>query len=337
MRVALFGGSNAGQTRRRFLSALGACVFIFANGVRAQSSTKVWRVGYLSYRSGAIDIDAEFARGMRELGYTDGRNLVIEYRWAAGNEQRLKTMAAELVQTKVDVIVAASTPVVQAVSDATKTIPIVMSGAADPVGTGIVASLARPGGNVTGLSVQTNDIAGKLVELAREAVPTSTRVALLAVGPTPATSLLIKSLDVVARGAGIRLTPYVIARAGDIAPAFERMQRDAMQFLIVQASPFAAEHRKLIFELAARGKLPTISESRVFADAGGLLSYGPSFGEMYRRAATYVDKILRGAIPGDLPIEQPVKFELVINMRTAKVIGVTIPQSLLQRADDLLG
>ena len=323
-------------TRRSILASLGACLFACVKRAGAQSTARVWRVGYLSYRSGAIDIDAEFTRGMRDLGYVEGRNLVIEFRWAAGDDERLKAMAADLVNSNVDVIVAASTPVVRAASHATKTIPIVMSGAADPVGTGLVASLARPGGNITGLSVQTNDVAGKRVQLAREAMPDMTRMAVLAVGPTPATALLIRELGIVAQRAGIRVMPHIIARPDQIAPAFERMRNDGAQFLILQASPFAAEHRMSIFELATRGRLPTISESRVFADAGGLLSYGPSYAELYRRSATYVDRILRGAKPGDLPIEQPLQFELVINLRTAKAIGVTIPKSLLQRADDVL-
>lgn len=323
-------------TRRSLLAALGASIFACVRGASAQSTARVWQVGYLSYRSGAIDIDAEFTRGMRDLGYVEGRNLVIEFRWAAGDDERLKAMAADLVRRNVDVIVAAATFVVRAASDATKTIPIVMSGAADPVGTGLVASLARPEGNITGLSVQTNDVAGKLVQLAREALPDTTRMAVLAVGPTPATALLVQELGIVAQRAGIRVTPHIITRADQIAPAFARMRNDGTQFLILQASPFAAEHRMSIFELATRGRLPTISESRVFADAGGLLSYGPSYAELYRRSATYVDRILRGAKPGDLPIEQPLKFELVINLRTAKAIGVMLPHSLLQRADDVL-
>jgi putative ABC transport system substrate-binding protein len=306
------------------------------DGARAQPSTKLRRIGYLSLRSGPIPIDAEFAAGMRDLGYFEGRDLVIEYRWAAGDDVRLKAMATALVQQKVDVIVAASTPVIQAARDATKTIPIVMSAAADPVATGLVSSLSRPGGNVTGLSLLTNDLAGKALELATALLPGTKRIALLAVGPTPATKLLIQALEDAGHRKGIRVFPHMVVRPDQIAPAFDAMRREGAQFLVIQSAPFTAEHRASILSLAGQAKLPTVSDARLFADEGGLAAYGPSFADMYRRAATYVDKILRGAKPGALPIEQPLKFELVINLRTAQALGVDVPQVLLQRADEVI-
>ena len=315
------------------LLALGAAPRLAA----AQQSGKVWRIGYLSPGSGPNEFGEAFRDQLRILGYVEGRNLLIEYRWAAGTE-RLPELAAELVRLKVDLIVTPATFSTAAAKRATSDIPIVMLGASDPVVGGVVASLARPGGNVTGMSIQSTDLSGKRVQLLREVLPGVKRLAVLvskrAVGS--ATPLLVDETRSAAQPMGITVVAHELSEAEALVGAFAAMQRERAQALIVPVSPFTNDNRKQIVELATKHRLPAIFEIRGFVDAGGFMSYGPSLIEVFRRAAFFVDRIFKGAKPADLPVEQPSKFELVINMKTAKTLGVTIPQSLLARADEVI-
>lgn len=258
----------------------------------------------------------------------------IEYRWAEGRDERLAGLANELVRLRVDVIVAGGSQAAVA-KQATTTIPIVMPVANDPVGGGLVASLARPGGNVTGLAFQSEELPGKWVELLAEAIPGVSRVAILWHPPTEAGQLKVS--EAAARSLNVRLHPLKVQRSDDLGTAFVAAQKDRAEALIVLSSPFFFAHRTRLVELAARHRLPTMYHQREFVDgSGGLMSYGPNLRDLFRRAATYVDRILRGTEPADLPVEQPTKFELVINLRTAKNLGLTLPPSVLARADEVI-
>jgi putative ABC transport system substrate-binding protein len=303
----------------------------------AQQSGKVWRIGYLTPGSGPNAFVEAFREELRTLGYIEGRNLSIEYRYAAGKEERLPELAAELVQLKVDVIVTPATPAIAAAKRATSAIPIVMIAPTDAVGSGLVASLARPGGNVTGMTYLSTDLAGKRLQLLREVLPKAARVAVLAFkGGSGASELFLEKLQAAARQMGITLIVRKENEAAALGDAFAAMERERAQALIVEITPFTGDNRKRIVELAAQHRLPTLIEARGFVQIGGLMSYGPSLLEMYRRSAHYVDRIFKGAKPADLPVEQPTKFELVINMNTAKTLGLTIPQSMLARADEVI-
>ncbi|HEV8458500.1 MAG TPA: ABC transporter substrate-binding protein, partial [Methylomirabilota bacterium] len=280
-----------------------------------------------------------FRQGLRDLGYVEGRNVVIEYRDAEGNVERLPALAAELVALKVDVIVVGGTPAVLAAKQATKTIPIVFTVAADPVADGLVTSLARPGGNVTGLSNLGPELVGKCLEQLKQAVPGVSRVAVLwqpgAFGERTEKDML-KEAEVAARALGVR-PQFVEARGpDDFDRAFSDMTRARAGALTVLLSPMFFNERRRLVDLAAKNRLPAVYQVREFVDAGGLMSYGANLADLVRRAATYVDRILKGAKPGDLPVEQPTKFELVINLKTAKALGLTIPQSVLGRADEVI-
>ncbi len=299
----------------------------------AQQPKKVARIGYLALRSGPSDPETAFKQELRELGWVEGQSIAIEYRWAAGRVDRLPALAEELVHLKVDVIVASGGPAVQAAKNATSTIPIVIVGAADPVGSGFVASLARPGGNITGLSIMTPELAGKRLELLREVLPKLSRVAFLAQRGS-AYRLQVKEAQDAAEKFGMRIQPLVVAGPEEFKGAFSAMIRKRAGALVVQA--IFTEHSRRIADLAARNRLAAISDYREFASAGGLMSYGPSLLAFFRRAAVYVDKILKGAKPADLPVEQPMRFELVINMKTAKALGLTFPQTILIRADQVI-
>ncbi len=332
-------------SRRRFLQCAAAGLLVGPSRAFAQTPGKVYRIGFFSARAGPAAVDEAFIRGMRELGYTVGRNLVIEYRWASNDLNRLQPLADELVRLNVDVIVTATTAPIRAAMRATSTIPIVMAAHADPVGTGLVATLGRPGGNVTGMTLQSTDLAQKRLQLIREIVPRATRIALLAsrapdtqpdAGRESATGLLVTETQAAAQQMGVGLVARAIANADELPDAFAQYRREQAQALIVQVSPLTFEHRVRIAELAARHRLPAIYEIRNFVDDGGLVSYGPDLQESYRRAAKYVDRIFRGAKPGELAIEQPDKFEFVVNMKTAKALGLTMPQSLLLRADEVI-
>jgi len=323
--------------RRTFLAAaVTGGLLAKSAAARAQQAGRVHRIGFLSLQSGLTSTTEAFHQGLRELGYVEGRNLIIEYRWAARKEERLPELAAELVQLKVEVIVTAAAPTIEAARRATSTIPIVMAAVADPVGSGLVASLARPGGNVTGLTALSTDLAGKRLQLVGELVPKATRVGVLAHHGSSATRLFLEEMRVAAQQMKVQLVIQEVNEAGDLPGAFAAMQRERAQALIVQVTPFSADNAKRVLELGAQHRLPAMYDVRSFVEAGGLVSYGPSLSEMFRRAAFYVDRILKGAKPADLPIEQPTKFELVINLKTAKALGLTIPRSLLGRADEVI-
>ncbi len=319
------------------LLALGAAPL----GAVAQQTAKVARIGYLSPNLAASpQLRDAFLQGLRDLGYVEGRNVVIEYRDAEGKLEQLPALAAKLVALNVDVIfVGGGTRVTLAAMQATKTVPIVFTGVGDPVESGLVTNLARPGGNVTGLSSLGPELVGKRLELLKQAIPRVDRVAVLwlpgALGERTDKDMLTGA-DVAARALGVRLQ-FVEARGPDeFARAFSDMRSArAGAVTVLPSNRFLREHRRLV-DLAAENRLPAVYTSREFVDAGGLMSYGANSADLYRRAATYVDKILKGAKPGDLPVEQPTKFELVINLKTAKALGLTIPQSVLTHADDLI-
>lgn len=319
-------------TRREILVALGALASLPA---LAQQPGKVWRIGFLSFASGPNETTEAFRAGLRSLGYVEGRNVLIEYRWADGNNERVQEMAAELVRLKVDVIVAGASSPVAAAKRATGTIPIVMPAPNDPLGSGLVASLARPGGNVTGMSMQSSDLAGKHLQLVHELVPKATRVAVLTqTGRTG--ELFIGQVQAAAKTMAITVVTHVLGQAGELAGAFAAMQRERVQALIVPRNTFSFENRERIAALAAQYRLPAVYGSRDLMEASGLMSYGPSLPAMFRHAASYVDRIFKGAKPADLPVEQPTKFEMVINLKTAKALGITIPQALRLRADRVI-
>jgi putative ABC transport system substrate-binding protein len=327
-------------TRRAFIGRVALGLLAAPLAADAQQAGSVARIGYLSpHLAASPHLPEAFRQGLRDLGYVEGRNVVIEYRSAEGKPERLPALAAELVALKVDVIVAPGTPQALAARQATRTLPIVFATAADPVGSGLVTSLARPGGNVTGLSILAPELVGKRLELLTQAVPGVSRVAVLwqPGGHDERTDKdILKEAEVAARALGVRLQ-FVEARGpADFDRAFSDMTRARVGALTVLTGIMFLNERRRLVDLAAKNRLPEVYGGRDFVDAGGLLSYGPNLADLYRRAATYVDKILKGAKPGDLPIEQPTKFELVINMQTAKALGLTIPQSLLLRADELI-
>jgi putative ABC transport system substrate-binding protein len=318
------------------LLALGAAPL----AAEAQQAAKVARIGYLSPNLAASPhLHEAFRQGLRDLGYVEGRNVVIEYRDAEGKVERLPALAAELVALKVDVIVTEGGTLGPRVAmRTTTTIPVVFV-AGDPVGSGVVASLARPGGNLTGLSSLGPELVGKCLELLKQALPGVDRVAVLrqptALGEHVAREML-KSAEVAARALGLQPQFIEVGGPDEIARAFSNMTGARVGAVaLLPANMFLREHRRIV-ELAARNRLPAIYTSREFVDAGGLMSYGASQPDLFRRAATYVDRILKGAKPGDLPVEQPTKFELVINLKTAKALGLTIPQSVLAHADELI-
>jgi ABC-type uncharacterized transport system substrate-binding protein len=301
-----------------------------------RSPTKLYRIGMLERTSSTINaanLDS-FRQGLRSLGYVEGRNLVIEYRSADGNDQRFPGLAAELVGLKVDLILTRGTPAALAAKHATGTIPVVITGVGDPVGQGVVASLARPGGNVTGLSAFVTEIYPKRVQLLMELVPRATRIAGLFNLTNPALPPQWKEVEVAARSLGIQAQLLDVRTAGDLGPAFDAATRQHAEGLIVGLDTLTQANQRLIVDLAARHRLPAMYASTEFV--GGLIAYGVNYPDMYRRAATFADKILGGTRPASLPVEQPTKFELVINLKTAKVLDLTIPASLLARADQVI-
>ena len=327
--------------RRIGLAVILALSFILAPlAGEAQQAEKVRRVGYLVGGAGGAypHLVEAFRQGLAELGWLEGQNIVIEYRSAEGRFDRLPDLAAELVRLKVEVIVAAPTPAAAAAKNATRTIPIVMINAGDPVGLGLVASLARPGGNVTGLaySVGTESV-GKGLELLKEAVPKVRRVAVLSNPSNPAHPLAVSNVKSAARSLGLQLQVMEARESGGFDGVFAAMAKEHAGALLVVADAMFARHRARLADLAIRNRLPAMYGNREDVVAAGyLMSYGPSFTSQFRQGAVYVDKILKGAKPADLPVEQPTKFELVINLKTAKALGLTIPQSLLVRADEII-
>jgi putative ABC transport system substrate-binding protein len=327
------------MNRRESFAAFAVLGGASSSAALAQPAARIARIGFLSlYQGGDSRSRVGFIQGLHELGYQEGRNVVIESRDAEGHLERLPGLAAELVARKVDVIVAPSTPAAQAARQATTTIPIVFAGAADPVADGFVASLARPGGNLTGLSNVAAELVGKRLELLKQAVPTLTRVALLW-GPAPEGTPkdMLKMAEIAAPALGVQLQLVEVRGAGDIDRAFADMARARADALTILPIAIFFSERKRIIAMAAKNRLPAIYTSRTFVDDGGMMAYGANLTAMVRRAASYVDRILKGARPSDLPVEQATKFELVINRGTAKALGLTIPQSVLLSADEVVG
>ena len=323
--------------RREFITLLGSTAAAWPLAVRAQRAEKIPTIGFLGANNPALQSPwtGAFLQRLRELGWIEGRNIAIEYRWAEGRDQRAADLAAELVNRKVDVILVNGTPQVLAAKQATSIIPIVFVGAGDPIGSGIVVSLARPGGNVTGVSQQQTDTATKRLELLREVVPGLRRLAVLADVSSPNAVLELSKVEGTAAALGLEIAALKVRQAADIAPALEAI-KGRVDGLYVAAAPLLTTNRVRIHTLALAARLPTIHNFRELVEAGGLMSYGPNFPDLFRRAADLIDKVLRGAKPADLPVEQPTRFDLVINLTTARALGLTIPEAFLSRADEVI-
>ena len=304
----------------------------------AQQPRKVYRIGMLETIAASLNAAnlQAFRQELRARGYLEGQNLAIEYRSAEGKAERFLGLADELVRLQVDLIVTRGTPATSAAKKATATVPIIMAANGDPIGVGLVPNLARPGGNVTGLSSVTTELGGKRLELLREALPTVSHVALLWNPTNPAARNDWREADAAARALGLMPVSLEVRKSEDFGPAFETARKQRANVMVVILGGLIQNHQRQIVDLARRHRLPDVYASREFADVGGLLSYGVSYPDLYRRAAIYIDKVFKGARPGDLPIEQPTKFELVINARTAKSLGLTIPPSLMLQADQVI-
>src|SRR5437660_2060023 len=325
---------NHMMERRTFMTLVSGGLLAVPLAAEAQQVRKVRRVGVLAGQSAEISPPILTLReGLRELGYVEGQNIAIEWRWAQGKDERYPDLAAELVNLKVDVIVAPTTAGAQAAQRATKTSPIVMGFVSDPVALGLVASLARPGGNITGLGIPTPEIAGKRLQLLREVAPTVARIAVLSDPSQPAD---LRGTEAAAQALRVQLQVLEVRSGGELDRAFTAIARERAAGIIILGSTTLFANRARIAQLAITHRLPTSAYARELTEAGCLMSYGANLPDVSRRAAYFVDKILKGAKPGDLPIEQPTKFDLVINLKTAKALGLTIPPSLLGRADEVI-
>jgi putative ABC transport system substrate-binding protein len=304
----------------------------------AQQPTKIPRIGFLaaSNPSAASARNEAFRQGLRDLGYVEGKNIVIEYRYAEGKLDRLPTLAAELVRLKVDVIITSGPSVTRAAKEATVTIPIVMTNDNDPVGSGFVASLARPGGNITGLSNLSPELSGKRLELLKEVLPKASRVAVLGTSAVPGNAQMLREVELAAGAFGVKLQYLDVLSPKDIDTAFRAASKGRADAVLVLNSPILSPHRKQVVDLAVKNRFPAIYDTTQFVEDGGLMSYGVNRSDLSRRAATYVDKILKGRTPSDLPVEQPMKFEFIINLKAAKAIGLTIPPNVLVRANKVI-
>ncbi len=325
--------------RRAFLGTMAGAFLIAPPVAKAQQAGRPWKIGLLAAGSlsGVSHLHEALRQGLREFGYTDGQNVTIETRAAEGRFDRLPQLAVELATLKMDVILAPNTPTTLAAKQATSTIPIVMMGVGDPVGAGFVSSLARPGGNITGLSGTFGQgFSGKWVELIKEAVPTATRIAAVANPANTLRGTMLKDLEATARTLNVKFRSFDVKAGGDFESVFSAIAGWHADALVVLPDPVFFSSRKHIVELVAKTRLPAIAGFREFVDEGGVMSYGVNQRYLFHRAAFYVDKILKGAKPAELPVEQPTKFELVINLKAAKAMGLTIPPSLLQRADQVI-
>jgi len=323
--------------RRRDFIVGGSAAVVLSAPARAEQSTKRPTIGFLGAASPELAGPwvAAFVKRLGELGWTEGRNVAIEYHWAEARTERYSEIATELANRKVDVIVTWASAPVLAAKRATTTIPIVFAAQMDPVGAGVVASLARPGGNVTGMSIQQTDTAGKRIELLREALPRLARLAVMANSSAPGAMIEMREVATTARTLGLEVIPIEVSQAGEVFSSIESI-RDRADALYVATDPLIFSNRIAINEMAQRQRTPTIYGSREYVDAGALMSYGPNWIDLFRHAAEQVDKILRGTKPADIPVQQPTKFDLVVNLRTAKALGLEIPPSLLARADDVI-
>ena len=332
-------GFSIGRSERKQFSCLALCAVLFAlcSSVAAQQPKKMYRVGYLSQRAGNEPRDEAFRQGLREIGYIEGQNVIVEWRFAKGNADRLSEAAADLVRLKVNVIFAVGgTQAILAAKNATTTIPIVFAGSTDAVALGLVADYARPGGNITGYTLGGPELYGKRLELIKETLPKISRAGLLWNPLNQSQHLALKETQAAARTLGLQIQSFEARSTDDINGVFEAALRDRIGALSVgQVTPMTTSRNRIV-ELAAKRRLPAIYGDREWPEGGGLISYGPNITELQRHAATYIDKILKGANPSELPVEQPTKFELLINLKAAKEIGVTIPQKVLARADKVI-
>ena len=321
--------------RREFITLLGGAT---AWPLVARAQGGIPRVGFMGNSTAALEVNLvdSFREGLRELGYEEGRNIAIEYRWADGRYERFAALVAELIAAKVDVIVTAGTPAALAVKKATSTVPLVMVAVGDPVGTGLVPSLARPDGNLTGLSSVAPDLEGKRLELLREIVPSVSRIAVFlnSVNPFHATSM--RQAQTAGKTLGIKVQQYDIRKSEDLDGAFAAIRKERPDALLILADRVFLHNRERIVDFTEEQRLPNVSAYKEVVEAGGLMSYGPSYEDMHKRAAIYVNKILKGAKPGNLPIEQPTKFTLVVNLKAAKALGISMPPAVLSRADDVI-
>jgi putative tryptophan/tyrosine transport system substrate-binding protein len=303
----------------------------------AQQPKKVPRIGFLSVTSSGQDPRLEaFRQGLREMGYVEGKNFTLEYRSVEGKFDRLPALAAELIRLNVDVIVTQGTPAAAAAKNATSTIPIIVSGGTDPVATGLVSSLARPGGNITGVTIMNEELAGKRLELLKETSPKVSRIGVLWNSANRGAAVVFKQTQAAAQELRLSLQSLEVQTVNDLQGAFEAATRSGVNGLALLATSPITDHLKLVADLAVKNRLPSIYDRSDFVEAGGLMSYGPNVPDMSRRAAIYVDKVLKGANPGDLPVERPTKFELVINLKTAKALGLTIPPVVMMRAEKVI-
>ena len=327
-----------GTTRRWFVSSVPVALLGAPLVAAAQSPAKHPRIGYVGAGSPATagHHARAFVEGLRDHGYVDGQNIAIEYRWAEGKLERLPGLVTDLIRVRVDVLVSSAAPAIRAAKERTSTMPIVMAGVTDPVGLGFVASLGRPGGNITGLAHLSQDLAGKKLELLKEVVPGLLRVAILWNPNHPGQPRAFKDTQVAAQALQVKLVSVEARNREELEASLSALGKERPQALLEVTDPLTFANRALITEVAARHRLPAMYGFKEFIEAGGLMSYGANFADLFRRAATYVDKILKGAKPGDLPVEQPSKFELAINLKTAKALGLTIPPALLLRADQVI-
>ena len=319
-----------------FIISLG--ILLGSLAAQAQQTGNVYRIGFLGNSTAALEANlvGPFREGLRDLGYVEGRNVLIEYRWAEGKYDRFPALIGELLALKVAVIVTAGTPATLAVKKATTSVPLVMLAVGDPVGTGIVPSLSHPGGNITGLTAISTEMDAKRLELLREVVPSVSYIALLWNAGSPLQVLAEKQVQAAAQVLRMRVLSLGVKTEEEIKSALAVMARERPDALLVLADRLLLHHRALIMDFATRHRLPGVHAYRELVEAGGLMSFGPSYADMHKRAAYFVDRILKGAKPGDLPVERPLTFELVINLKTARALGLTIPQSLLQRADQVI-
>jgi putative ABC transport system substrate-binding protein len=323
--------------RREFITLLGGAAVAWPIAARAQQQ-KVWRIGMLDTASRELNSAnlAVFYKELRDFGYVEGQNLIIEYRSADGRNERLPDLVSELLRLNVDLIVVRGTPEVLAIKNATSTIPVVMSAVVDPVGLGVAASLRRPGGNITGMSSIVTELEAKRVELLKELVPGMKRMALLGDFRNSAVAMQWDEVQIAARSLGIEAQRFDVRSAADVNRAFEVAIREHVDAIRVGVDGVTRPNRRLIIDLAAMHKLPTIYAAREFADDGGLIAYAANYAHLYLRAASFVDKIFKGANPADIPVEQPTKFDLIVNLKTAKALGLTVPYTLLARADEVI-
>jgi putative ABC transport system substrate-binding protein len=334
----IFGWGKERMNKKIIVAFLITLNLAFVLPAESQQAKKLPRIGYLSGTSPSVNsarVEA-FRQGLRELGYVEGKSIVIEWRYAEGKLDRLPALAAELVRLKVDVIVASAPPPTRSAKQATATIPIVMSYDDDPVGNGFVASLARPGGNITGLATLAPELSGKQLELLREIVPKLSRVAVLGNATRPGSPQALREINLAADAFGIQLQYLEIQTPKDIEIAFRAATKEQADAVLVMQTPVLISQRRQVADLAVKSRLPTIYGRPEYVEDGGLMSYATSFTDLSRRSAIYVDKILKGAKPADLPVEQPMKFEFIINLKAAKQIGLTIPPNVLARADKVI-